>query len=89
MPTPRPPSDFAVDTTIIIIIFDPGAQLTGNEKNTLCNTKKYKNQAGMNLTPHPPSQNSHAVLLLLLLLLLFIIIIIIMKLAQEYMWIHT
>jgi len=28
---------------------------------TLCNTKKYKNQAGMNLTPPPPSQNSHAV----------------------------
>ena len=23
--------------------------------------KKYKNQAGMNLTPPPPSQNSHAV----------------------------
>jgi len=23
--------------------------------------KKYKNQAGMNLTPAPPSQNSHAV----------------------------
>jgi len=27
----------------------------------LCNTEKYKNQAGMNLTPPPPSQNSHAV----------------------------
>jgi len=24
-------------------------------------TKKYKNQAGMNITPPPPSQNSHAV----------------------------
>jgi len=34
----------------------------GNEKNRLCNTKKYKNQAGMNLTPPAPtSQNSHAV----------------------------
>ena len=27
----------------------------------LCNTKKYKNQAGMNLTTPPPSQNSPAV----------------------------
>ena len=45
----------------------------------LCNTKKYKNQAGMNLTPPPPSQNSHAVRWhctaesKLLLLLLFLI----------------
>ena len=31
------------------------------KKITLCNTKKYKNEAGMNLTPPPPSQNSHAV----------------------------
>jgi len=34
---------------IIIIIFDPGTQFPENEKNTLCNTKKYKNQAGMKL----------------------------------------
>jgi len=33
----------------------------GMKKIALCNTKKYKNQAGMNLTPPPPSQNSHAV----------------------------
>jgi len=46
---------------IIIIIFDPGTQFPGNEKITLCNSKKYKNQAGMNLTPPPPSQNTHAV----------------------------
>jgi len=46
---------------IIIIFFDPGTQFPGNEKITLCNTKKYKNQAGMNLIPPPPSQNSHAV----------------------------
>jgi len=39
--------------------FDPGTHFPGNEKITLCNTKKYKNQA--NLTPPPPSQNSHAV----------------------------
>ena len=41
--------------------FDPGTQFPGNEKITLCNIKKYKNQAEMNLTPPPPSQNSHAV----------------------------
>jgi len=41
--------------------FDPGTQFPGTEKIALCNTKKYKNQAGMNLTPPPPSQNSHAV----------------------------
>jgi len=29
--------------------FDPGTQFQGNEKNTLCSTKKYKNQAGMKL----------------------------------------
>jgi len=40
---------------VFIIIFDPGTQFPGNEKNTLCNTIKYKNQAGMNLTPPPPS----------------------------------
>jgi len=41
--------------------FYPGTQFPGNENITLCNTKKYKNQAGMNLTPPPPLQNSHAV----------------------------
>ena len=41
--------------------FDPGTQFPRKEKITLCNIKKYKNQAGMNLTPPPPSQNSHAV----------------------------
>jgi len=46
---------------IIIIIFYPGTHFPGNEKNTLCNPTMYKNQAGMNLTPPPPSQNSHAV----------------------------
>ena len=35
---------------VIIIIFDPGTQFPGNEKNTLGNTKKYKNEAGMNLS---------------------------------------
>jgi len=34
----------------------------GMKKIMLCNTKKYENQAGINLTPPPPpSQNSHAV----------------------------
>jgi len=46
---------------LLLLFFDPGTQFPGNEKITLCNTKKYKNQAGMNLTPSPPSQNSHAV----------------------------
>jgi len=46
---------------LLLIFFDPDTQFLGNEKITLCNTKKYKNQAGMNLTPPPPSQNSHAV----------------------------
>jgi len=45
---------------IIITIFNPGTQFPWNKKITLCNTKTYKNQAGMNLTPPPPSQNSHA-----------------------------
>jgi len=34
----------------IIIFFDSGTQFSGNEKITLCNTEKYKNQAGMNLS---------------------------------------
>ena len=46
---------------LLLLFFDPGTQFPGNEKITLCNTKKYKNQAGMNLTPPPPSQNSNAV----------------------------
>jgi len=46
---------------LLLLFFDPGTQFPGNEKITLCNTKKYKNQAGMNLTLPPPSQNSHAV----------------------------
>jgi len=40
----------------LFIIFNPDTQFPGNEKITLCNTIKYKNQAGMNLTPPPPSQ---------------------------------
>jgi len=39
---------------LFYLFFDPGTQFPGNEKITLCNTKKYKNQAGMNLTPPPP-----------------------------------
>jgi len=41
--------------------FDPGTQFPGNEKLRYAIQKKYKNQAGMNLTPPPPSQNSHTV----------------------------
>ena len=50
----------AIQIRLLLLFFDPGTQFPGNEKITLCNTKKYKNQAGMNLTPFP-SQNSHAV----------------------------
>ena len=46
---------------IIVIIFTPVLNSQGMKKYTICNTEKYKNQAGMNLTPPPPSQNSHAV----------------------------
>ena len=52
---------YRVFIIIIIIFFDPGTQFPSKEKITLCNIKKYKNQAGMNLTPPGPSQNSHAV----------------------------
>jgi len=34
--------------------FDPGTQFPGNEKYYAVQYKKYKNQAGMNLTPPPP-----------------------------------
>jgi len=51
---------------LLLIFFDPGTQFPGNEKITLCNTKKYKNQAEpwqwtTNLTPPPPSQNYYVV----------------------------
>jgi len=51
---------FFVFFPIFILFFDPGTQFPGNEKIMLCNKEKYKNQAGMNLTP-TPSQNSRAV----------------------------
>jgi len=41
--------------------FDPGTQFPWNEKNYAVQYKKYKNQAGMNLTSPPSSQNSYAV----------------------------
>jgi len=37
-----------------IIILTPVLNFQGMKKITLCNTKKYKNQAGMNLAPPPP-----------------------------------
>jgi len=46
---------------LLILFLNPSTQFPGNEKNTLCNTEKYKNQPGMNLTPPPPSQNSYTV----------------------------
>jgi len=45
---------------IIIIFLTPVLSSQGMKKNYAMQYKKYKNQAGMNLTP-PPSQNSHAV----------------------------
>ena len=44
---------------LLLLFFDPGTQFPGNEKNYAMQYKKYKNQAGMNLTLPPPSQNSH------------------------------
>jgi len=48
---------------IIIVFLTPILNSRRMNKITLCSTEKYKNQAGMNLTPPPPppSQNSHAV----------------------------
>ena len=60
----RDDSTINIVVVIIIIIFSPKYSIPSREwKNyamLLCNTKKYKNQAGMNLTP-PPLKNSHAV----------------------------
>ena len=46
---------------VITVIFAPSTQFPGNGKLRYAIQKKYKNQAGMNLTPPPPSQNSHVV----------------------------
>jgi len=46
---------------VIIIIFLTPVLNSQAMKKLRCNTKKYKNQAGMNLTTPPPSRNSHAV----------------------------
>jgi len=45
---------------LLLLLFDASTQFLQNEIITLCNTIKYKNQAGMNLTP-PPSQKRHVV----------------------------
>jgi len=51
-----------VETALLLFFFlDPGTQFPWNEKNYAMQYKKYKNQAGMNLTHPPPSQNSLAV----------------------------
>ena len=46
---------------LLLLFLGPRYSIPREWKNTLCSTKKYKNQAGMNFTPPPPSQNSHAV----------------------------
>jgi len=46
----------------ILFYLTPVLNSQGMKKITPCSTKKYKNQAGIKLTPPPPpSQNSHAV----------------------------
>jgi len=54
--------DSTINIVVVIIIITfltPVLNSQGMKKITLCNTKKYKNQAGMNLTPPaPPSQKS-------------------------------
>jgi len=46
-------------TNLFILLFFNYSQ--GNKKNYAMQYRKYKNEAGMNLTPPPASQNSHAV----------------------------
>jgi len=46
---------------LFIIFLTPVLNSQGIKKLCYAIQKKYKNQAGMNLTPPPPSQNSHAV----------------------------
>jgi len=50
-------SSFILLFYFIFIFLTPVLNSRGMKKIT----EKYKNQAGMNLTPPPPSQNSHAV----------------------------
>jgi len=53
-----------VETALLLLFFflTPVLSSHGMKKITLyMQYKKYKNQAGMNLTPPPPSQNSLAV----------------------------
>ena len=45
---------------VYVCILTPVVNSQGMKKIMLCNTKKYKNQTRMNLTP-PPSQNCHVV----------------------------
>jgi len=47
----------ATQICLLLLLFDS----QGMKKLRYAIQKKYKNQAGMNLTPPPPSQNSHAV----------------------------
>jgi len=47
---------------VVLSYFYPGTQFPGNDKNYAMQYRKVQksNQAGMNLTPPRPSQNSHA-----------------------------
>ena len=58
LPFSRTPQSLQV---MLLFFFTPVLDSQGIKKSTQCNTKKYKNQAGMNLTLPASSQNSHAV----------------------------
>ena len=57
----NPTTSLTTQSFHLLLFYYPGTQFPGNEIiNYSMQYKKYKNQAGMNLTP-PPPQNSHAV----------------------------
>ena len=49
----RPCGAIQICLLLLLLFFDHGTQFQGMKKITLCNTKKYKNHAGMNLTLPP------------------------------------
>jgi len=65
---------------LLSFIFYPGTQFPGNEKITLCNTKKYKNQAGMNLTPPPPP--SHFIIIIIIIIIIITHVLILLTVTQ-------
>jgi len=45
-----------LNSSVLVLLFDPGTQFPGKKKIMLCKVKKRK-QTGMVFTPSPPSQN--------------------------------